>query len=228
MLRDFALVPGVLLLAACVEHDAVGITLGSNDTSFTQNPSLEPEARRLRVEAAQGVTRRGLQDDMLAIEATLPGFAGFYIDSTDKVVILLRGDTASAAAGSRSRVARLLRQSLEPRVRSLGASAATARLVPALWSLSELIAVENRIVRGAVPGLAGVGVSLVRNSVEVGFATDADRIGSSTLLQVVGAPPEMLELVTWGPVVVSGSWTDRYRPTRGGFGLCQRAPQIQW
>lgn len=41
-------------------------------------------------QALAGRQARGMQEDMLRVEAAFPGFAGFYVDSSNRVILLTR------------------------------------------------------------------------------------------------------------------------------------------
>jgi len=182
--------------------------------ALTQAPALVQQAMR-------GVRVRGEQDDMLRREAALAGFGGFYIDSLDHMVVYMKRGSAVADANVRQVLVKAYSGRAEPRIRSLMPSIANARIVPGDFTLSELIAIENRISQSTVriPGFTGVGTSLVANRVVVGFLDAADVDAGLSAIQSMGIPANALVGEVWGAVRTSSSFDQQgpVRPTRGGL-----------
>jgi hypothetical protein len=137
------LASGLLALAGC-----------STDKNPPTAPQLAPpkiasnvlnDAPRLVALAASGVRDRGEQDEMLRVEAKVPGFGGFYIDSEGAVVIYLKQGPATAqSAVARTAVNNQYVNRAESNVREIMSRASDAQIRVGLYSLSELIAVEYR------------------------------------------------------------------------------------
>ncbi|MEP6602249.1 MAG: hypothetical protein ABJB49_10660 [Nitrospirota bacterium] len=85
--------------------------------------------------------------------------------------------------------------------------------------LSELISVENRIAYPnlPIPGFVGVGVSLRENRVKVGFEDAASLISGLAAVEAMGISRASLLPEIWGKFQLSSTWTDKFRPTRGGI-----------
>src|SRR5262245_14275021 len=133
--------------------------------------ALGTEAARLRDQAVAGVRRRGEQDEMLKLEARLPGFGGFFIDSLGEVVAWQKPMAGGVTAATiRSILAAKYAAHGSQFVREVMAPAAVARVLDAAYTLSELVAIESRVAHSPaiIKGYAGVGTSVVLNRVKVG------------------------------------------------------------
>src|SRR5574338_1096320 len=93
-----------LILAACGDR-ADGPPAPSRHGTAATVPNYRASARALIEQAQAGVRRRGVQDEMLQLEAEVPGFGGFYVDSASQVVAWLRrGAGTDAVAAIRQRL----------------------------------------------------------------------------------------------------------------------------
>lgn len=213
-------VSGLLVLMAACSPDRVPPTEPSK-TFVIQPSSALDDSRQLVALAVQGVVRRGEQDKMLQLEAQLPGFGGFFIDSTGQVVVYMKPHFRTPAGRVRAVLQGAYASRPERKVREVMSSAGRARIVDGEYTLSELIAVENRIARSRVPipGLAGVGTSLVRNRVKVGFVDAAALTRGLPIIKSIGVPLEALLPEVWGEVQPSATWYSRIRPTRAGISI---------
>lgn len=220
-------VTGLLIgVTGCGWQDAVGDDI--HQQKLRDVSGLEAAADLLVLNAQVVSSRRSLRDEMIAIEAWVPGFAGFYVDSLDRVVIQLTAESASRAGDARIRVQTLLAGNPEPKVAALARQVSQAAVRIVQNRLSLLVAIERSIMVHADPSLSGVGVSIVGNKVEVGLVDDASRQSAPEWLQNLGVDTATVVLATWGRVRVSGSWTDRYRPTRGGIRIVSAGAGNPW
>jgi hypothetical protein len=180
------------------------------------------DASALIAQAVAGRRVRGEQDDMLRREAELPGFGGFYIDSLDRMVVYMKAGSRIPDTVIRKALVRAYSRRPEPRIQGLMPEIARAHITPGDFSLSELIAIENRIARGTfrIPGYTGVGTSLITNRVVVGFIDAVDVEPGLSAIRSKGIPSQAVVGEVWGELrvsTVSFDQADPVRPTRDGL-----------
>lgn len=193
----------------------------SNGSRLSSSVNAVSEAPGLVEQAIAGVVKRGEQDEMLKLEAQLPGFGGFFIDSIDQVVVYMKPFPQSSPAKLRQVLYNTYATRTDAKVRQIMAPASRAVILDGQFSLSELIAIENRITRRALTtqGLVGVGTSLKRNRVAVGFRDNSSMQQGVQSLVAAGIPLDALLPEVWGEIYLTTTWKDKVRPTRGGIGL---------
>jgi hypothetical protein len=199
---------------------------------FFQSPvrSVLLNAPGLVARAVRGVKDRGEQDEMLKLENSLPGFGGFFFDDNDNLTVYMKPRGVPAAA-IQAALANAYSKRAEPAIRSRMAGAAAARVISGDYSLSELIAVENRIAYPSVrlPGFVGVGVSIFKNRVKVGFTDTAAVLEGVDLIEQMGVPAAVLIPEVWGQVRLTSTFSDTHRPLYGGLqiGIMNRS-YVPW
>ncbi len=132
---------------------------------------------------------------MLALEAKLPGFGGFFIDADHEVVAYAKKTLPHNHARVREILAKEF--SLHPSglVRRIMAPAGRARILEGSYSLSELIAIENRIwnLSPSIQGFSGVGTSIVDNKVQVEFVDSLSMRSGLDAMRQLNVPLEALK-----------------------------------
>jgi hypothetical protein len=173
----------------------------------------------LVAQAVQGLKKRGEQDEMLKLESSLPGFGGFFFDSTDQLTVYMKPSTGVSTAATQTALANAYANRPEPEIRQRMSGAAAARVIQGDYSLSELIAVENRIAYPSVrlPGFVGVGVSISLNRVKVGFTDAASLTQGVSLTAQMGVPTAVLIPEVWGEPHLTSTFKDKLRPMFGGI-----------
>lgn len=177
------------------------------------------DAPNLVVAAKAGRLGRGEQDLLVALEAQLPGFGGFYI-ANGAVRVHMKG-SARSTAQVRSTLHPIFAAHKNHRVREVLANMKSATVLPAAYTLSELIAIENRIAGSPVrlPGWTGVGTSIMLNRVVVMFNDEAALRHGLSIMEAIGVPATSLHPIVVPPITVRGTWSDAYRPTRAGIAI---------
>jgi hypothetical protein len=213
------LIPGLLAVAGC-----------SPDSNPTEGPqqltaphgvrSALDDAPGLVARAVSGKRDRGEQDEMLRVEAKMPGFGGFYIDDLGSVVIYLKhGPASTQSALARTLVFNEYATRNESNVREIMSKASDASIREGVYSLSELIAVEYRI--GSSPrslaGLVGWGTSIYKNRVVAGFQDSSSMVDGIRRLSQWGIPAPAVVGEVWGEIRPVANWNSFVRPTRGGI-----------
>jgi hypothetical protein len=107
-----------------------------------------------------------------------------------------------------------------PLVREALATVGSATIVQGAYSLSELIAIEQRISGSPIPlpGWTGVGTDLASNKVAVMFEDSTALQRGLSMMGSLGIPADALEPVIMPPLrFETASFQDRWRPTGGGI-----------
>jgi hypothetical protein len=168
--------------------------------------------------AVAGSLGRGEEDLLVRLENKLPGFGGLYIANGEVRIYMKR--SAQSASVVRDQLVTFYSTHPNPRVREAVANLNRATVLPADYSLSELIAIENRVASSPVvlPGWIGTGASITRNRVVVMFKDSSSLAVGLQRMESIGVP-----LAALSPMVVpeirtsSGYFITGYRPTGGGL-----------
>lgn len=220
-----------------------GLLVGCSPDAPTSLKLTPPAATRsallqapsILAQAEAGTLGRGEQDFLVRFERPIPGFGGLFIHN-GQVYVYLKGSEVSQDS-VRSVLARTYAAHQNTLVREVMAAASHAIVLPADFTFSELIAVEQRIASATrlPPGFVGAGVSLRGNRVTVAVEDSASLSAVSAILEANGVPLSSMTLTVWGrPHFLSvGTWTwPPYRPTNGGpqiaVGNDTRAPKMYW
>lgn len=190
------------------------------------NPDVVRQAANLSLLAAQqlsaavgGRKDRGEQDEMLRVEAQLPGFGGFYIDSVGDVIALLKSSSGRTPQNARSALSLAYGMRKESVVREIMAPADRAQVINADYSLSELIAIEQLISRNSAPlsGFTGVGTDIVANRVRVFFKDAQSTQAGLSRIRALGVSDSILALDIMPPARATSNFTDVHRPSKAGI-----------
>ena len=213
---------GILFIATstiigCIDQPSAPLSKTPGKPTLAQ--SALADAPMVLSQALAGIHRRGEQDDMLRREADLPGFGGFFIDSLDRMVVYMKPSTNVSSKAIQQALNRAYVSREEPRIREIISKGPQIRVLAGQYTLSELIAVENRLALSPlrIPGFVGVGTSLILNRVVLGVTDNASIPAALEAALSIGVPREVLIVEAWGPVYVTGTWTDRYRNTKAGI-----------
>lgn len=161
------------------------------------------------------LTMGPLEADFAALEASIPGFAGWYFDADSNVVVSLKDGGRSEEAFAR--IAPLA----EERVRRGGRGAnAPVRIAyesrPARYSFLELAAFRDAVQRDFPGGIHSVDVDEVRNVLALGVATATDVGRIRAYVAKLGIPADAVS-VEVEPLAESRVYLwERHRPVRGG------------
>jgi hypothetical protein len=213
----FGLIPALLTAGCSIDSNPTGTPKRTSPHIVSSALGAAPG---LVAQAVSGKRDRGEQDQMLRVEAKVPGFGGFYIDSLGNVVIYLKPrPTSTQSALARTSVFSEYAARSESNVREIMSKASDARINEGAYSLSELIAVEYRIASnpGGIPGLVGVGTSIYQNHVVVGFRDSVSLMRGLSGMSERGIPASAVVGEIWGEIRPLSNWNSIVRPTRGGI-----------
>lgn len=213
--------PTVTRAAACMII-AVACVDAPQAPSVAKVPShvlaLDAGARAQIEQALGGRTSRGFEDEILRMEAQIPGLGGVYRDpASGKMVVFLKNvdQQQTALAALRS-----MRESINVRrgIRdNLGVSGATI-VRQGDYSFSELVSWQVLIVsRIRSHGYLEVGADEMQNRVRIVMepeAPDADAILRSVF--ALGVPPEAVVVKRRAAPRLSNDLRDRSLPVHGG------------
>jgi hypothetical protein len=162
--------------------------------------------------AVAGRNHRGEQEEMLRIEAQVPGFGGFYL-AEGEVVALMKPTSGYGPEHVRSALTLAYAARPNTTVRQIMAHAYRAQVRPVDYSLSELIAIQQLITQNSrgMPGWTGVGVDIRRNRVTVYFQDSASMEDGMARIRALGVPQSALLSDLMGPVIVPVCVTTRAR-----------------
>jgi hypothetical protein len=173
-------------------------------------------ASRELQEAVRGRRLRGVEDEVLRIEATAPGFGGFYFDrETGSFVIHVRDEehTDAARAGAESLVSQIAARPDSEHLFGAG-----VRVIEGRFAFSELVG-WSEVLFAQVSGIEGfisIDADERANRVVVEVESETARQLAMELIEGAGAP-EDLATVELGSRIYAASLTDRYRPAGGGI-----------
>ncbi|MBC7788360.1 MAG: hypothetical protein H7Z74_00325 [Anaerolineae bacterium] len=206
----------VSILLAAVGCNADAPPSGPQQPRMTVTSALKG-APSLILAAQNGTLGRGEQDRLVALEARLPGFGGFYI-ANGEVRVHMKGSGHSTAHIQRT-LHSVFSQHENPRVREVLVRMNSATVLRAAYTLAELVAIENRIAASPIhlPGWTGAGINITRNRIVVMFKDDAALSHGLSLMESIGVPVAALHPVVMPQMELAGTWSDAYMPTRGGI-----------
>jgi len=224
---------------------SLGLISACAPDNVPSGPNLMvPGAIRLAVLDAPGLISaarggrlgRGEEDFLVRLEDRLPGFGGLYI-ADGEVRVYMKSSTPPAHSPSAIRGLLVAAYATHPNLRNREAVANLARatILPARYSLAELIAIENRIASSPVslPGWTGAGASISSNRVVIMFEDSVTLAHGLAVMESIGVPLDAL-----APMVIRQAqpaymtWLETYRPTRAGLevavGNDTRIPGYWW
>ncbi len=202
---------GLIAVAGCASDGPVQVK------PFHKFQSALLSAPSVVERAENGTLDRGEQDFLVRFERTLPGFGGLYIK--DGIVNVYMKPTGVPDATVRQVLAAAYAIHANPLVRQALSNVVAAVIHPAAYSLSELIAIQERIdsVPVLMPGWQGMGVSIRSNRVHVTFADNASLTQGLQVIESIGVPTAALSAEIGGPNVLASGWSDHHRPTFAGI-----------
>lgn len=207
-----------LVLSGCEEQNGVAPRSATFSLASDQASHLEPDVARELQEASHGRTTRGEQDEMLRVEALVPGFGGFFVDTTGHIIVLLKDTTKARVV--RALLDQRYRARSEHAVRQAVTNIGQADVRSSDFSLAELVAMQARLRRRtvAVPGMVAYGPNIAENRLVVAFTSRSQLEAGILTLARLGVPASAVRAEVWStPVVASGTWIETYRPTRAGI-----------
>lgn len=209
------------IAGACSADDPTGPPNILTPAGHARETDALLDADKVLAGAVAGRVVRGEQDDMLKREKELPGFGGFFIDSADQVVVYMKRSAGTPDEVVRRQLVSAYATRAEARIREVMPHAANARILDGDYTLSELIAIENRISHSPVriPGYVGVGTSLMKNRVVLGFTDTSSVSAGLAMVSSLGAPLAAIVPEVWGEMKMTSRWADAIRPLEGGIKL---------
>ena len=202
----------VVLLSACAD-DATG----PDSRPPLQVPHSVSAQRQIDA-AVHGRVERGTEDEILRLEAAIPGFGGVFLDEQGEVVVYapasvasndLRGKLASLAARTR----------LGDKVRAGFRAGGQVKIRKADYAFSSLIAWKEALTKGLVriPGVLATNADESINRIRVTIAT-ADA-GAAVLRAAAAAqvPTDAIATTVGLQPTAVVSLRQWYRPTGGGI-----------
>jgi hypothetical protein len=199
----------LFLVVACSPDDLIGPGLHAPlKSALLQAPGILSRAEN-------GTLGRGEQDRLVRLERQLPGFGGLYLDNGNVKVYMKATDLPLSAL--RGILAQTYSAHPNARIREVMAGANSATVIQGSYSLSELIAIQNR-VESAIPGWTGVGTNIMENKVVISFKDSAAMESGLAAMEAAGIPTAAVTADVSPPLRgVSSYFTDYVRPIRDGL-----------
>ena len=220
--RSSSCVLGIaLLLGACTDQPSTG----PRKESFAPESRSEMIALAQRTassqldQAAHGRTDRGAEDEILRLEAAVPGIGGLYVDSaTGRVTVFVR---EAASKGRAIAAIRALAERLDrrlPEAAWLGGQDAVVRIGE--FAFSELVGWSTvlgpELIR--VPSFVSLDADERRNRVVVTLSDIAKRGEVERIALAAGMPSAALLVVAGAPAVaLQSDLRSDVRPLSAGF-----------
>jgi hypothetical protein len=183
-----------------------------------QRPSLTVGAREHLAAAAQGRTRRGFEDEILRLEAAIPGLGGISRDSDGRVVVYLT-DPSNGAAAIQAMRARATQLNVEPGLKTQLAAGTNVVIRRGRAPFSQILDWKNTVGSAIVrlPGLVAMDADESMNQVKVTVAADAPVAKFQEAIAALNLPDSTVAIIT-GPRTESlaGLRSAQFRPTQGG------------
>lgn len=207
-----------LLAWTVVLIGAIACVDGVTDPSSTQLRLLATGSQSQLDSAVQGRLDRGIEDDILRLEARHPGLGGVAVDSSGALVVFLRSpaDVETLRSEILSELARRLGPS---ELRDSLAAGMRIRTLPASFSFSELVDGANRASRLVQqhPSVVSVDADEARNRVTIGVTHETAVEAVTAYFVAGGLDPGILNVKVVGIPRTLGSVRNYWRPTGGGL-----------
>ncbi len=177
--------------------------------------------------AMQGRTRRGVQDEILRIEAGVPGFGGFYFDRDEwRFAIHLRVAEHEEAAIAASQQ---LASSVVTRLQLDDVSSQDIAVRQGRFGFSEIVAWSELLFPQVltIPGFVAIGADERRNRVLVRVEHTGARRQVEELLETLDAPDGVFHVELAARIYAAASLADRVRPTGGGIEIIREDGNVR-
>ncbi len=205
----------VLFLVACTDAPSLA-PRSSLRPSLSQNVSVA--AGQELVAAAQGRVSRGIEDEILRLENTVPGVGGLFADSTGQLVLYLHDESLTNNLRNALRTLRPV-ELLPPQLSAQLHDADAVRIRHGEYAFSELVALVHAISR-VLPrrkDLVSIDADEAVNRVRLTIASASAEQEILQLMASAGLPTQAITFEL-GPVPVAvSSIRGTFRPTGGGL-----------
>lgn len=209
-----------LVLSGCGEDPERGPTAVAEriDPTLASPATLALAVARGEIQAAeQGRQARGIEDEILRIEAQVPGFGGLYFDrDAGQVTIVIRTDTDQAQAVSAAREVTSRLAGLPGMPPSL---AEDIRVVEGEFSFSELLGWSKTLFPQllSIEGFLSIDADESTNRVQVRVEHPDAEVAVRQAADGMGVPEGLLRVQRGDRLLAANSLTSRFRPTGGGI-----------
>jgi len=166
--------------------------------------------------AVQGRSERGFEDELLRLEARIPGLGGMFIDGQGIPTIWVRDRSVDASAIVELRAAASGAQYVgEVKARL---QAADIRIMRGQFAFSELVAVRRYLAAHLrVPGLVALDADETLNRVRVSVTDQQALARVNEVVATLGLPDGIVTAEPVGAIQALATLRGRFRPTSGGI-----------
>lgn len=184
-------------------------TIAATNQETANSAAAEEMAR-----AVAGRKARGAEDDILRLEAIVPGIGGAYIDRENGKLIVL---SVNPSFDDRAE------QAASAMVRGLSIRDDVSRVEVrrAEFTFSELVGWKTVLLQELInlPGFVSIDVDERSNRIRIGISSEDARLPVLHGVQTAGLDPTVVNVVVEPPpqLLAKTYLDDRYRPTGGGL-----------
>lgn len=168
--------------------------------------------------SAEGRTERGFEDDILRLEARVPGVGGVYVDSLGRTVVYVK---SLADADAATREWRSAASHLQLADAHTARMAAADGVVPreGRFSFSELVAWQKvlLVAIGREKGFVSIDADEMRNRVSVTVSDDSTVMVVRTRAMEIGMPEDAVDVQVGPRSEVAHSLRTTVRPVSGSY-----------
>lgn len=198
----------------------LGLVVGCSDDPSSPGASKTPPSASRATATASAAPRinRGFEDEILKLEAQIPGFGGMFRDAAGRAVIYLRDlPQANAAVGTIRSMAATL--NVEPGFARQLAEGRDIEVRRGLFAFSQLVDWQRTVAAATVRlnGFISVDADESLNQVRVTIADDVSPIPFQDAVAALGLPASAVKLETGPRPQLLNNLRDRWRPTEGGM-----------
>lgn len=197
---------------ACVDEPS-----GPARSERTSRVNKLPVAAAELAAAIRGRALRGAEDDILRIEAVLPGFGGMFIDNGVINLFVPKGNDAVNARAAIAQVASSLR--LVPELREQLARGDNLNLLQADFAFSQLIEWQTALASRVKPDIPifGIDADEKKNRLRVLILPGGTRAEVLHLAALANIPDAAIEVEVGTPPSLAAGLRGTWRPTGGGI-----------
>ena len=209
-------VSSVGLLSSCVDAPTQPSAPRAGD-------GLSPGARHQLYAAAQGRSSRGFEDEILRLEARIPGFGGMFRDNGGRIIVYLQdlGHASVAMAELRASAQHL---KVDRAFQSDLAAGANVVFRRGQFTFSQLL--DWKPLVGAavarIPGFQSIDANESTNRIQVNVKQGTGHDLFRRAVALLPVPEAAIELVSTPEMMFLASIRGRFRPTEGGMQVSNR------
>lgn len=208
-------------LVSCLPLALIATACSEDSTAPSATPQLSPSiaalAQKEIAASVAGRNGRGAEDEILRLEATIPGLGGLFLTPEGKVVVY--APAASDFGPIRAALARRAASvRFDENIRSSLATGRGLEIRPGAYPFSALVAWEQTLAPNlkGIKGVLSLDADESKNRVRVSIAAQAVAAAVATAAATAGIPSEAVITEVIPGIVRASGLRGTWRPTGGG------------